>query len=164
MIAQAMIPKFLVDLNVGRLARRLRMLGYDTLFIDGVEDDQLVRIAAREGRILLTKDTGIMKRRIVSSGEVKALLIESADVRDQLGQVVRELQLDSSATPFSRCMACNGLLMSVGKEEIRDLVPPYVFQTQNQFTQCGECCRIYWRGTHWDKMVRELDQLRDSQR
>ena len=80
--------KFIVDMNVGRLAVWLRALGYDTLFINPIEDDDLIEIARREGRTILTKDTGILRRRVVTSGAVKALYVEGDDWRDQLAQVV----------------------------------------------------------------------------
>ena len=150
---------FIADVNVGRLARRLRMLGYDTLFINGAEDDELIRIALREGRILLTRDTGIMERRVVTTGKAKAVLIESDDVKAQLRQVVKGLNLEPDSAPFSRCMECNVPLIPRAREEVRDLVPPYVFKTQNQFMQCPDCKRIFWRGTHWEKMLEEIGEL-----
>lgn len=151
-----MPPRFIVDLNVGRLAKRLRMMGYDAVFINGLDDDELVRIALREGRILLTKDQGITRRRIVSSGKVRALLITDGDVHRQLRQVIRAFDLESGSRPFTRCMECNESLLSRTKPEVRDLVPPYVYATQDQYMQCPRCGRVYWRGTHWERMNHEI--------
>jgi uncharacterized protein with PIN domain len=159
-IIEVVRPKFIVDLNVGRLARRLRMLGYDTLFINGLDDEELVRIALREERVLLTKDNGIMKRRVVTNGRIEAVLIESHDVREQLEQVVQMLHLEPDSNPFSLCMECNQPLIPREKEEVRDLVPPYVFETQEQYVQCPLCHRVYWRGTHWQRMIQELEDLK----
>ncbi len=159
-IIEAMKPRFIVDVNVGRLARRLRMLGYDTLFINGADDDELIRIALKEKRILLTRDTGIMQRRVVTIGKAKAAFIESDDVKEQLRQVVEKLELETDFDPFSICMECNELLVDREKTEVRDLVPPYVFKTQEQYMQCPSCGRVYWRGTHWEKMAEELDDLK----
>ena len=156
---EAMRAKFIVDLNVGKLAKRLRMMGYDTVFINGLDDPELVRIALREGRILLTRDTGILRRRIVSTGKVKALLIDEGDVRRQLRQVVGVFNLEVDSRPFTRCMECNEPLVSREKDEVRDLVPPYVFATQSQYMQCPKCQRIYWRGTHWERMNHELQGM-----
>jgi len=154
-----MKTRFIVDVNVGRLARRLRMMGYDTLFINGMDDDELVRVALKEERILLTKDTGILRRRIVATGKVQAILIASDEVREQLKQVVHALDLGPKFDPFSLCMVCNTVLIPREKAEVRDLAPPYVFKTQDQYMQCPDCLRLYWRGTHWERMSQELEEL-----
>ncbi len=156
-----MKPEFLVDVNAGSLARRLRMLGYDTRFIHGADDNELIRIALREGRILLTRDTGIIARRVVTIGKINAILIESDNVKEQLRQIVKQLNLGMDSHPFSMCMECNSSLVSKEKEEIRHLVPPYVYMTQNLFMQCPGCERIYWKGTHWQKMMEEVAGLFD---
>lgn len=150
---------FIVDANVGKLAKRLRMLGFDTLFINGIDDDELIRIALREGRIILTKDKGIMHRRIVSIGKVRALLIESDKIRDQTVQVIDALKLGPEFDKFSICMECNESLEYRTKEEVHDLVPPYIRKTQEYYMQCPRCNRVYWRGTHWANMSQELEEL-----
>jgi hypothetical protein len=154
-----METKFIADDNVGKLARWLRMVGYDTLFISGLDDNQLIRIALKEDRTLLTRDTQIMKRRIVTIGRLKALFVEDDDPREQLRQVVRVMGLNCREKQFTRCLECNSLLLPQSKEEIRELVPPYVFKTQDQFMQCPDCHRIYWRGTHWHRMKGEIEKL-----
>jgi len=155
-----MEPRFIVDVNVGRLARRLRMLGFDTLFINGADDSELVRIAHRENRVLLTRDTGIMQRRIVSTGEVKAVFIESPDIRKQLAQVIAAMGLGPGFDTFTRCLECNEFLVYRRKPEVRELVPPYVFRTRERFMQCPVCGRIYWQGTHWERMSEEVSGLK----
>lgn len=150
---------FIADANVGKLAKRLRMLGFDTLFVSGIDDDELIRIALKEGRIILTKDRGILHRRIVSIGKVRAILIESDKVREQIRQVIDTLGLGPDFDTFSLCMECNESLEHRGKEEVHELVPPYVRKTQEQYMQCPRCERIYWRGTHWEKMSKELEGL-----
>ncbi|MCL0088547.1 Mut7-C RNAse domain-containing protein [Dehalococcoidia bacterium] len=154
-----MKPRFIVDLNVGKLAKRLRMLGYDALFINGLDDNELVRIALKEGRVLLTRDTGILRRGVAFTGKIKVVLIEADNVREQLRQVVETLHLEWGSDPFSLCLECNEPLIPRRKEEVRDLVPPYVLQTQEQYVQCPGCNRIYWRGTHWQRMREELAEL-----
>jgi hypothetical protein len=151
--------KFIVDDNVGRLAKWLRMIGYDALFINGTEDRKLIAIAMKEGRVLLTRDTQIMKRRVVTGGRVKAIFIRHDEPREQLRQVVEELKLDCESRQFTRCLECNHLLEPRSKEEVRELVPPYVFRTRSQYMQCPRCQRIYWRGTHWQRMKAELDKI-----
>jgi len=150
---------FIVDSNAGKLARWLRIMGYDTLFFSNIEDAHLVEIALREGRVILTRDTQIMKRRVVTEEQVKAVLLQHDESKEQLRQVIKKFRLDCHLQQFTRCLECNENLFSKTKEEIRDLVPPYVFRTQTQFMQCPSCLRIYWRGTHWQRMVAELDKI-----
>ena len=151
--------KFVVDSNVGGLAKRLRMAGFDALFFKDIADNRLVRIALDDDRVLLTKDTEIMKRRVVRSNRLKAILIEGDDVKSQLHQVLTALNLADEVSPFSRCMECNELLIPKDKAEIEGLVPPYVLQTQTDYMQCPGCKRVYWKGTHWEKMNIELEEI-----
>ena len=151
--------RFIVDSNVGRLATWLRITGFDTLFAKGIDDNRLVRIALDEDRVLLTKDRQILKRRLVTSGRLKVILIEDDEVKAQLRQVLTTLNLASQLRPFSLCVECNESLVPRERDEVEELVPPYVFQTQTQYMQCPGCLRIYWRGTHWDRMSKELEGI-----
>ena len=151
--------KFIVDSNVGRLARWLRIAGFDTVFINDLDDNRLVRLALSEGRVLLTKDTQILKRRVAATGRLKVIMIEADEVKAQLRQVVRVLNLSDKIKAFTLCLECNQPLVTKAKEEVKDLVPPYVFQTQTQYMQCPACQRVYWRGTHWQKMSQELERI-----
>jgi len=151
--------KFIVDSNVGRLARWLRIAGFDTMFINDLDDNRLVRLALSEGRVLLTKDTQILKRRVATTGRLKVILIESEEVKAQLRQVVKALNLGDKIKPFTLCLECNQPLVLSEKEDVKELVPPYIFQTQTQYMQCPACQRVYWRGTHWQRMSRELERI-----
>jgi len=151
--------KFIVDSNVGRLARWLRIAGFDTLFINDLDDNRLVRLALSEGRALLTKDTQILKRRVATTGRLKVILIESEEVKAQLRQVVKTLNLGDQIKPFTICLECNQPLVPREKEDVKELVPPYIFQTQTQYMQCPTCHRVYWRGTHWQRMSGELERI-----
>ena len=151
--------RFVADSNAGKLARWLRMIGYDTLFFKNVNDDQLIEIATKEGRVILTRDTQFMRRKIITNGQVKVLLLENDNPKEQMHQVVKALNLDCYFKQFTRCLECNQSLKPRRKEEVKELVPPYVFRTQSQYMQCPSCHRVYWRGTHWERMKRELDKL-----
>jgi hypothetical protein len=151
--------KFIADNNVGKLAKWLRIVGYDTLFFDEKDDGKLIKIAVKEGRTILTKDTQIMERRLVASGKLKAILIKQDDPKAQLQEVVTKLNLDYHRNPFSLCLECNQPLMPKSREEVQSLVPPYVFKTQDHYMQCPVCHRIYWQGTHWQRMHNELNEL-----
>ena len=150
--------RFVVDVNVGRLAKWLRVMGYDTLFPREAGDNELVRIAIKEGRVLVTRDGGIARRRAVRLGQMRLVRIEDDDLRSQLRQVVRDLQLDLNSG-FSRCVRCNQVLNAIAKNDVAERLPPYVLQTQYQFMECAECSRLYWRVTHWSNMVAELEQV-----
>ena len=154
--------KFIVDHNVGKLVKWLRMLGYDTEFFTGEDDWQMVISALRENRIVLTRDNGIMKLGVVDSGKVKAVLIRSDDPEQQIRQVNQFLSLDFHDGLFTRCMECNHLLEYRTLDEVKDRVPPYVFKTQKEYMECPACKRIYWKGTHWQAMVEQLQKLAGS--
>jgi len=151
--------KFIVDNNVGKLAKWLRIMGYDTVFFTGIDDSRMVAKALAEGRVILTRDTGIMKRGLVTSGRLKAILISSEEPEKQMRQVIKTLNLDCQFRPFALCLECNQPLVEKNKEQVKDRVPPYVFKTQSQYMECPACHRIYWRGTHWQAMTRELEKL-----
>jgi len=151
--------KFVVDNNVGKLAKWLRIMGYDALLFREKDDGEMIKIALSDNRVVLTKDTQIMQRRLITSGRLKAILIEDDDSKAQLRQVAEALKLDYQLRPFSVCLECNENLVERDKDEVRDLVPPYVFKTQSQYMECPSCHRIYWQGTHWQAMSRELERM-----
>lgn len=149
-------PKFIVDLNVGRLARWLRMMGYDTLLFDHGEDYRMIRIALDEARTIITRDTRIMERRVITSGRLRAILVSGDRPEEQMQQVMEHLHLNIDFRPFSLCLECNQLLVKRSREDVANRVPPYVFKTQEQYVECPACHRIFWKGTHWQAMTRKL--------
>ncbi len=149
----------MVDENAGKLAGWLRMMGYDTVFFQNGDDSEMVARALAEDRIILTRDTGLIERGVVSSGRVKVILIESDVPERQIGQVVDTLGLDFPFRPFSRCLECNQPLEHKRKSQVKNRVPPYVWKTRDQYMECPACHRIYWRGTHWEAMTRKLERL-----
>jgi uncharacterized protein len=157
-------PKFITDENVGKLTRLLRIIGLDTVFFTGENDTQLVNLALAENRIILTRDTHIMKRKIIIGGKVKAILIESDNVERQIIQVMKFLSLEKFIQPFTICLEDNHLLISRTRKEIKDRVPPYVWQTQKEYVECPFCHRIYWKGTHWEAMTRKLEEIITTRR
>jgi len=135
------------------------MMGYDTLFFNGSDDWEMVTTALTEGRMILTRDTQIMKRRVITSGRLKAVLIQSEEPEQQMRQVVEILSLDCYFGLFTICLECNQSLEERTRQQVRHLVPPYVFQTQSQYMECPACHRIYWRGTHWQAMTKRLEKF-----
>lgn len=151
--------KFIVDHNVGKLVRWLRMMGFDSLFFNGSDDSHMVARALAEGRVILTRDTEIMKRRVITSGRLKAVLIKSEEPERQMQQLMDTFDLRQSCQPFTLCLECNQPLLARSHQEVKERVPPYVYKTQSQYMECPACHRIYWRGTHWQAMVKMLDKF-----
>jgi len=151
--------QFIVDNNVGKLAKWLRIMGYDALLFKEEDDGKMVKVALSQNRVILTKDTQIMRRRLVTTGRLKAILIKDDEPKAQLRQIADTLCLDYQFRPFSICLECNQSLVERNKDEVRDLVPSHVFETQSLYMECPSCHRIYWRGTHWQAMSRELEMF-----
>lgn len=152
--------KFIVDQNVGNMAKWLRMAGFDASLFTGSDDAAMIAAALAENCILLTRDRRIMKRGMIAYGRIQAILIESDRFREQKRQVMDALKLDKSRfRPFTICLECNTRLEERDKEAIKDRLPPYVYVTQNHFAECPACRRLYWQGTHWQAMNREIEGI-----
>lgn len=162
--------KFMADSMLGRLARWLRLLGYDTLYYPRIEDPQLLKIARDEDRILLTKDTRLVRRRGMrkyAGGNTYAeadktrityFLLSENNPFEQLKTVISNLKLKDFSL-MSRCAVCNALIAGIPKENIKDLVPEYVYQTSGDFKQCEGCKKLYWEGTHPEKFRKKLSEI-----
>ena len=141
--------RFALDVHLGRLARLLRMFGFDSLYRNFLQDQELVRLARLEKRIVLTRDRGLLKRRSVTHG----YLVRSLVPHDQLGEVVRRFDLTAQVRLGSRCVECNVSLQRVPREDVLARVPPAVGRDYAEFSTCPVCGRVFWRGSHWQKMV-----------
>lgn len=141
-------PRFVLDAHLGRLARYLRLLGFDTLYRNDYDDATLAAISAGEHRILLTRDRGLLKRRIVTH----AYFVRADCPRDQLREVCARLDLRRLIRPFHRCARCNGLLEAVAKERIAERLAPKTLCYYDRFLQCAGCGQIYWRGSHYPRL------------
>jgi len=146
--------RFLADSMLGSLAKWLRILGYDTTYYAHLDDNEIVRLARGEDRVLLTRDTELLKRRGLCCRFVESELLE-----EQLAQVLHAFDLHADQ-PFSRCPVCNTGLEDVPKYEAWGQVPSFVYQTQESFRLCPECNRFYWRGTHWRRMLEKVKELK----
>ena len=114
-----METKFIVDINVGKLAKWLRIMGYDTLLFTNQDDGEMIKLAMNQNRVILTKDTQIMKRRLITSGKLKAILIEGDNPRSQIQQVASVLNLKYQFKPFSLCLECNEPLYQTDKDQVK---------------------------------------------
>lgn len=142
-------PRLLVDAMLGRLAKWLRLLGYDTEYWRDGPDEALIAHAQAEGRLIITRDHGLAGRR-----GVWALLVHAEDLDGQIAEL--RGVLGDTARPFTRCPECNGSLAPMPHADARDLVPPYVWHTQREFRRCAGCGRVYWKGTHWPALQSRL--------
>jgi len=147
--------RFVADAHLGRLARYLRLLGFDTLFENDLGDVELARIASQEGRILLSRDRRLLERRVVSHG----LWIPAIRPREQLIDVVDRLDLHRLFRPFTRCTVCNGMLVNVDKDTPDLELPPRVRAVFETFWRCAGCHRVYWKGSHYDRLRAFVEQL-----
>jgi len=148
-------PRFVADAHLGGLAHMLRMLGFDTLYDNHFEDDAIVALAEQEGRIVLTRDRELLKRRAVTHG----CYVHALKSEQQLREIVERLDLARSARPFTLCLHCNAPLRPVDKASVMDRLPPMVRAHYDRFSTCGACGRVYWEGSHWRNMKQVLDGL-----
>lgn len=150
-------PRFIADAHLGRLARYLRMLGFDTLYENALPDRELVRISRTERKVLLTRDRGLLMHRDLTHG----VFVRGDRPRDQLRHVVNRLDLGARCLPFSRCMNCNSELATVDPSTVTGEVPTAVAQIQHDFRRCPGCHRIYWRGSHYARMMKLVNSFVD---
>jgi uncharacterized protein with PIN domain len=149
------IVRFVVDVHLGKLARLLRMLGFDTVYRRDYSDSEIVAISVGERRIVLTRDRGILKTKAVTHG----YWIRSSKPEEQLREVVNRFDLASGVRPFERCMVCNGGLESVGKEDVLDRLPRKSAIYYNEFYRCADCGKVYWKGSHYEHMKNTIRQV-----
>ncbi len=148
-------PRFVADTHLGRLAAYLRMLGFDTVYRADAPDEELAQMATNEGRILLTRDRGLLKRSAVTRG----YCVRTTNPREQLAEVVERFDLSGSIAAFRRCVHCNAVLQAIPKEAISDRLQPETKQYYDEFHICPECGRIYWKGSHYRRMRRFIESI-----
>jgi len=142
---------------VGKLARWLRLLGFDVSYYSKIEDAKLIELAANENRIILTRDHELINKiKKIESLRDKFLLIESERWEEQVEQVLDHFKLKDKIKPNSRCLDCNAELKSLSKDRARNLVPPFVYEQSSSFALCPVCGRIFWKGTHFRDMENKL--------
>jgi uncharacterized protein len=147
--------KFILDVHLGRLAGYLRMLGFDTSYERHSTDPDLVQISSSQQRILLTRDRGLLKHAAITHG----YWLRETDSRRQLAEIVQRFDLARSIRPFSRCMRCNSVLRPVSKEQVRDSLTQRTAALHDEFLRCPGCERVYWKGSHFVRMQRWIEEL-----
>jgi uncharacterized protein len=145
--------RFICDDNLGKLARYLRILGFDTLFLEPISDPELLRLAAADKRYLLTRDHQLLEH----THPYSILVLEDDDPLMQLAEVLRSLMLVvEPSLLFQRCSRCNEITLAVDKTQEENHIFPYIMKTQDEISKCPSCGRYYWKGTHYKRMIREL--------
>jgi len=150
--------RFVLDTHLGKLAAHLRMLGFDSLYGHDCRDEELAQISAGEQRTLLSRDRGLLKRSLVTRGYV----VRAAEPREQLVEVLRRFNLSGSVVPFRRCLDCNSLLQVVSKDLISHRLPPETRKHYNEFHICSGCNRLYWKGSHYQRMASLIERMIES--
>jgi len=147
--------KFAVDCMLGKLAKWLKILGFDTVFFNKIEDESLMAAAEKEDRILITRDTGLIQRARAQD----TLFIESENWKEQVREVLDRFDLWDRIRPNSRCIECNRILKALPREKAKNLVTDFVYKTAGSFALCPGCGRVFWRGTHLKDMETKIDEL-----
>ena len=150
--------RFILDVHLGKLARMLRMLGFDSLYRNDYDDPDIVATALKEKRVILTRDRGILKTKTVTHG----YCIRSSTPQQQINEVLKRFDLYSQIRPFFRCMNCNGIITPVNKTAIEHRLEKKTRTYYNDFSICSKCGNLFWKGTHYDKMKTVIHQLMDE--
>ena len=151
-------PKFIADVHLGSLAKYLRMFGFDVLYENESSDDEIIETSLSEKRAILTKDRELLKNNRITHG----YWIRSSSVEEQVKEVIERFDLKENIREFLRCLECNAVLTPVEKDKIEDRLPPKVNEWQNEFWYCASCDKIYWKGTHYEKMLKFVGHLRNE--
>lgn len=155
-VQHGLAPRFILDVHLGKLARLLRLMGFDTIYDNGYEDATIAARAQCEDRIVLTRDIGLLKHSVIRHGH----WLRSQLPQEQLREVSTRFGLLGREQPFSRCIACNGSIAQVDKEDIASLLPPQTAQYYQHYYQCAQCRKIYWKGSHYNRMEAMVDRFR----
>ncbi len=147
--------RFILDTHLGRLASYLRMMGFDTLYRNDYPDDELAEVSNAEERILLTRDVGLLKRSLVVHG----YYVRNTNPRERLHEITERYNLAEQVEPFKFCLRCNGNLHEVDKADIIDQLPERTAEFYDAFHQCDSCEQIFWKGSHYDRMEKLLNEV-----
>jgi hypothetical protein len=149
--------RFVADVHLGKLARLLRLLGFDTVYERTLGDREIIEISVCEKRIILTRDRGLLKNSAVQHG----YCVRSERPIQQAREVYRRFELESGLKPFHRCLVCNGRLVSVAKEDVQDRLPKITAEHFGEFFRCDRCGKVYWKGSHFDRLKMSVQAIAD---
>jgi uncharacterized protein with PIN domain len=147
--------RFVLDVHLGKLARWLRLVGFDALYRTDLEDSEIADLATREKRVVLTRDVGLLQRRAITHG----YWVRADDPDVQIVEVLSRFQLDRSLRPFQRCLECNGRIERVEKADVWEQLEPKTRQFYELFYRCANCQKVYWAGSHYTRMLAKLHRV-----
>ncbi len=150
--------RFVADVHLGKLSRYLRLLGFDTVYRNDLEDTEIINIAETEKRIILTRDIPMLKNGRVTHG----YFVHSTIPQEQIREIIRRFDLKNDIRPFKRCMECNGKIETVDKNNVETLLLAGTRRNFNEFYRCSNCAKVYWKGSHFGKMKKLIDELRGN--
>ncbi len=150
-------PKFIADVQLGTLAKYMRMLGLDTFYRNSYWKNEIIEISLKERRVILTKDKDLLKRTEITHG----YWIRNDNPDQQIKELIKRFDLRNEIKEFTRCFQCNTELINVDKKDIQEKLPPKIREQQNEFSFCGSCNKIYWKGTHYEKMSAAIARIID---
>ncbi len=148
-------PEFILDVHLGRLAKYMRLCGLDTLYFKHLADPEIINISLKEHRIIITRDRNLLKNKVVTHG----YWIRSPKPEIQFMEVLNRFNLRDNLNPFTRCLECNNILSDIPKDKILDRLLPATKEEFNKFRICTSCDRIYWEGSHYEKMKIQIDKI-----
>lgn len=146
---------FILDTHLGKLARHLRLLGFDVVYDNYFTDQTIVQRCLNENRIVLTRDIGLLKNKMITHG----YWIRNIEPEKQVEEILKRFDLYRQCHPFTRCIECNGLLQEVAKNEIANHLLPMTYKHYQHFVRCNQCYRIYWEGTHYQKLKKLVNKF-----
>lgn len=150
-------PQFILDAHLGKLARHLRLLGFDTVYDQRLEDEEIIVRAVQEKRVVLTRDLGILKNNAVRLGA----FVQAIDSARQIKEVIKKFGLEENVRPFSLCLECSGRIRRVAKSKIANRLPPKVRRYYKTFYLCRKCGKVYWKGSHYAKLAKFVKRIKE---
>jgi uncharacterized protein with PIN domain len=152
--------KFLCDQMLGTLAKWLRLFGFDTFYVNTeIDDSKLLQLAKEENRVILTRDKQLIERG--KKDNIKVKKIPSTDIDQQLYQVLRDIKIDKKNV-LSRCSICNQIINEIAKNDVENKIPDRIFKSNEKFWYCSKCDKIYWIGTHYEKILIKINKIQKS--
>ena len=148
-------PKFVLDVHLGKLARLMRLMGFDTYYRNDLDDPEIVQISTGQKRVVLTRDKKLLHARAITHG----CWLRSVHAEEQLREVIRRFNLENHIDPFKRCQSCNGPMKKVEKADILDQLEPLTRKHYDEFYQCSDCRKIYWQGSHFEDLKGVIEKL-----
>jgi uncharacterized protein with PIN domain len=150
--------KFVLDVHLGKLAKNLWLLGFDTVYSNSYHDQEIARIATEENRIVLTRDVNLLKQKVINWG----YWLRSQHLEEQLTEVIGYFGLGTQIQPFTRCLECNGQIFPVPKDLVLNILPPNTRLYFEEFYQCQNCQRVFWKGSHYERMEEFIRRFQES--